>query len=134
MLKSSQRIFRYWHAGAFLLVVLYCVSFIQPHLPHSESDHVHHDALAEVDPCHRAIYHPGASGACDHKYHFTEGHPDCIACKQVSVFQWPAEVLFFEENFPPVHISFEDYGKYPSLLYHVSTDARGPPVHQRITC
>ncbi|MDQ3015742.1 MAG: hypothetical protein M3R25_03340, partial [Bacteroidota bacterium] len=109
---------------------IYTVVFITPPglTPHSAHDHLsHHDDTCETDPCHIAIFHPGHTGACSHKYHLTQGHSDCPKCKLSILKQVPATAYLF---------SFHANTKTTTCLVDIltlirecsfSATSRGPP-------
>jgi hypothetical protein len=74
--------FKHFHfrLGATFMLVSYLVIFLLPPglIPHSIHDHDEHaEGTHTEDPCHIAIFHPGAEGACHHKFHLTAACEDC---------------------------------------------------------
>ena len=121
---------RNFQSGAGYLLLIYVFVFLLPPglIPHTEHDHLDHlNQDLEADPCHLAIYHPGADGACHHKYHITQGHDNCPLCHITLVRQiTPDPVLWFEinESFARFEIQFLERKaiKFPTLH-----SDRGPP-------
>ena len=122
--------------GAGYLLLIYVFVFLIPPglLPHSEHDHLGQlNKDTETDPCHLAIYHPGAHGACHHKYHFTQGHDKCPLCHvtlvrqitsdQISWFEISESIARFEMQFLE-----REAVKFPSLH-----NDRGPPCSSFLT-
>jgi hypothetical protein len=95
---------------------------------HAETDHALHSVLAELDSCHRALYHEAQAKSCGHNQHVTS-HEACQLCDNasfhlftISLFdQWPA---------PIVHGTLID--SFASDLYSLAfqhSSSRAPPAH-----
>ncbi len=121
---------RAFRVFAGILLSLYALVFIAPPglIKHSAHDHLgHHDDTIETDPCHIAIFHPGATGACEHKYHFTQGHEDCPLCKISFLHQILSEEKMFAVYNSPQGISFPAAMESEDRDCIISLSARGPP-------
>lgn len=128
---SANNLFR--NIVSFLLLlgyVLNVVSFESVHQAVHHHDHSElHSVEAELDSCHRAIYHGDKSSDCDHKSHISETESDCELCKVLtcksSEFTLSAvsETGFFSVSIHDFHFG-SDFVLEP-LLFH--SFLRGPP-------
>ncbi len=121
----------HFRVGSILLLFLYFFIYLIPPglIPHSEHDHLGPlDRNTENDPCHIAIYHPGAAGACHHKYHFIPDHAYCPLCHITLVRQIVPDTILIRE-ITYCNFTFEIY--CPSGSTHqfpILHDDRGPPL------
>ena len=118
------------HSVAAMLLVIYaCSSFFQsnPSL-HSAHDHAIEDlGYCAHDPCHLSIYHPGDPDGCNHKFHFTRGHEDCIDCHKLFLPQENTDSGF------SFYLTLPKHKIVPALTCHLTsspvcqTHNKGPP-------
>lgn len=126
-IKSSSGSFS---AVAALLLVIYFVVFVisplgLPHL-HHDDEALHGDACF-AEPCHIAIFHPGAKGACNHKFHFTQAAEECSFCQILPPRQIVSPLIALSD----IHLQFacelpEQIWSFSKLLVLCHSD-RGPP-------
>ena len=113
-----------------LLAVYVFIDLIPPGLvPHSEHDHLGFTDLAlEKDPCHISIFHPGESGGCNHKFHFTKQPGDCPLCHVTLVRQISIDQIFDAKNIYSV-IHCQSQGTEGAEFNFPKLHAdRGPPA------
>ena len=114
--------------GLLLLLYVSVFLFSPGIVHHTAHDHVEHEEdTCKKDPCHVAIYHHGAEGSCNHKYHFTKDQEICNWCDITLARQLiTSDIRFFSAAF-----SFFSVEKqiilFPALKIPGSHPGRGPP-------
>jgi len=128
---SANNLFR--NIVSFLLLlgyVLNVVSFESVHQAVHHHDHSElHSVEAELDSCHRAIYHGDKSSDCDHKSHISETESDCELCKvTLSRLHFASKVESPLNRYTQYTVSTPDSARFFGYDFTLAFAPRGPPA------